>query len=46
VRGHFALRGAEVIGDRQRQLRYHVSVEIEGSDRPALVAEWLSRYVM
>lgn len=46
VRGHFVLRGAEVVGSSQRQLTYDVTVELEGSSRPALVAEWLTRYAM
>lgn len=46
IRGHFVLRKAEAVGGSQRQLTYDVSVEIEGGSRPALVAEWLTRYVM
>ena len=46
VRGHFVLRKAEIVGDRQRQLTYEVKVEVEGSSRSALVAEWLTRYAM
>lgn len=46
VRGHFVLRGAEVINAEQRQLHYHVTVEIEGQPRPALVADWLTRFVV
>jgi acyl dehydratase len=46
VRGHFALRRAQVIKDAQRELHYDVTMEIEGVPRPALVAEWLSRFVM
>jgi acyl dehydratase len=45
IRGRFVLRSADVIGSSQRQLLYEATVEIEGSDRPALVAEWLMRYV-
>jgi acyl dehydratase len=46
VRGHFVLRSAEVVSAGQRQLTYDVTVEIEGGSRPALVAEWLTRYAM
>jgi acyl dehydratase len=46
VRGQFVLRSAEVVSADQRQLTYDVTVEIEGSSRPALVAEWLTRYAM
>ena len=46
VRGHFVLRKAEVISDSQRQLTCEVKVEFECSSRPALVAEWLTRYAM
>jgi acyl dehydratase len=43
VRGRFALRDARSISPAQRQLRYDVTVEIEGATRPALVAEWITR---
>ena len=46
VRGHFVLRSAEQIRGDQRQLVYDATVEIEGHDRPAVVAEWLMRYVL
>lgn len=46
VRGHFALRRAQAIKDGQRELHYDVTVEIEGGSRPALVAEWLTRFVV
>jgi acyl dehydratase len=46
VRGHFALRSAQIVGSSQRQLTYDVTVEIEGGSRPALVAVWLTRYAM
>ncbi|HTN48934.1 MAG TPA: hypothetical protein VMK32_05845 [Burkholderiaceae bacterium] len=45
VRGRFVLRQAEIINERQRQLRYDATVEIEGAERPALVADWLTRFV-
>lgn len=46
VRGHFVLRSAEIVSPSQRQVTYDVTVEIEGASKPALVAEWLSRYAM
>lgn len=46
LRGRFALRSAEAVAPEQRQLTYEATVEIEGADRPALVAEWLIRYVV
>jgi acyl dehydratase len=46
VRARFVLRATEVIATDQRQMVYDVTVEIEGTDRPALVAEWLTRAVM
>ncbi len=46
VRGRFVLRSAEMVSPGQRQLTYDVTVEIEGGSRPALVAEWLTRYAV
>ena len=46
IRGRFVLRRAEHIGTEQRQLVYEVTVEREGSERPALVAEWLMRFAV
>ena len=41
VRGRFVLNGVEEKAPGQILLRHGVTVEIEGEDRPALVAEWL-----
>ena len=46
IRGHFVLRKADVVSSSQRQLTYEATVEVEGGSRPALVAEWLTRYAM
>jgi acyl dehydratase len=46
VRGRFVLREAAQVSATQRQLRYDATVEIEGSDKPALVADWLTRFVL
>ena len=41
VRGHFKLKAAEEKRPGQFLLTYEVTVEIEGEDKPALVADWL-----
>jgi acyl dehydratase len=41
VRGRFTLDSVEEKAPGQWLLRHAVKVEIEGQDRPALVAEWL-----
>jgi acyl dehydratase len=46
VRGHFTLQRVEVIDAAQRQIVYDASIEIEGRDKPALVAEWLTRVLV
>ena len=46
VRAHFVLKRADEVAPAQRQLVYDVRVEIEGVEKPALVAEWLARMVM
>jgi acyl dehydratase len=46
LRAHFVLHSAEFVGADQRQLRYDVTVQIEGRSKPALVAEWLTRFLM
>ena len=45
VRGHFVLKSAEEKKPGQTQLTYEVTVEIEGMgpEKPALVAEWITR---
>jgi acyl dehydratase len=42
VRGRFALSKFEAVAGGS-QLTWHVTVEREGSDRPVLVADWLTR---
>jgi acyl dehydratase len=46
IRGRFRLEALTPRSGREWQSRKAVSVEIEGEDKPALVAEWLSLYVM
>ena len=43
VRGVVELTDAADVKGGAVQLTYQVTVEIEGSERPALVAEWLVR---
>lgn len=42
VRGHFTLMSATQKIPGQWSFKYGVKVEIEGEEKPALVAEWLS----
>ena len=41
VRGRFVLAEAKLRKPNELQSRTHVTVEIEGEDKPALVADWL-----
>jgi len=41
VRGRFTLAEARLRKDKELQSRTNVTVEIEGEDRPALVADWI-----
>lgn len=43
IRGHFTLQKFEEIRPGEIQTTMAVTVEIEGQDKPALVAEWLGR---
>ena len=42
VRGHLTLKGIEPMGEGCSRLTMEATVEVEGSERPALVAETLS----
>ena len=42
VRGTFTLLEVKQRSESEWQLRHGVEVEIEGQDKPALIAEWLS----
>jgi acyl dehydratase len=42
VRGRFVLAEASGKSDKELVMRHAVTVEIEGKDKPALAAEWLS----
>jgi acyl dehydratase len=46
VRGHFTLRAVTPRSGREWQLSYDVSVEVEGTQKPALAAIWLTMQVM
>jgi acyl dehydratase len=46
VRGHFTLQAVAPRAAREWQLSYEVSVEIEGVQKPALAATWLTMQVM
>lgn len=43
IRGRFTLAELTQIRPGEVQFTMHVTVEIDGQDKPALVAEWLSR---
>jgi acyl dehydratase len=44
VRGHFKLLELEEKRPGQWQQTLEFSVEIEGEDKPALIAEWISQF--
>ena len=46
IRGRFRLLSAEDKGARRWLLKHEITVEIEGEDKPALIAEWLAMQVM
>ena len=46
VRGRFTLRAATERSAREWQMTYEVSVEIEGAQKPALAATWLTMQMM
>jgi acyl dehydratase len=46
VRAHFTLKSVTPRSAREWQLSYEVSVEIEGVQKPALAATWLTMQVM
>ncbi len=46
VRGRFVLDDAQERKPGQFMLRYTVTVEIEGEDKPALMAQWLTMQVV
>ena len=42
IRGHFVLKELQLRSPTQFRANYAVTVEIDGQDKPALVADWLS----
>lgn len=46
VRGRFALKAVDEKKPGQFLITYGVSVEIEGSDKPALIADWLGMQIV
>ena len=46
VRGRFKLLSAEDKGGGRWLLKHELTVEIEGADKPALIAEWLGMQVV
>ena len=46
VRGRFKLLSAEDKGGGRWLIKHELTVEIEGSDKPALIAEWLAMQVV
>lgn len=45
VRGRFVLKSSKEVRPGERLNTFEVTVEIEGGERPALVAEWLGLWV-
>ena len=43
IRGHFTMARVQEIRPGELQTTMTVTVEIEGQDRPALIAEWIGR---
>ncbi|MFN3878356.1 MAG: MaoC family dehydratase [Brevundimonas sp.] len=46
IRGRFKLLSAEDKGSGRLLLKHELTVEIEGGDKPALIAEWLGMQVV
>jgi acyl dehydratase len=46
VRARFTLDAATLRTPTEAMLRYRATVEIEGSDRPALAADWITLAVL
>jgi acyl dehydratase len=42
IRGHFTLKDVQQRKPGQTKVIYHVEVEIEGEDKPAMVADWVN----
>ena len=46
IRGRFRLKEVNERAEKEVMFRYEVTVEIEGVEKPALVAEWLTMTVL
>jgi acyl dehydratase len=46
IRGRFKLKEVNERAAKEVMFRYEVAIEIEGADKPALVAEWLTMAVL
>jgi acyl dehydratase len=46
IRGRFKLKEVNERAAKEVMFRYEVAIEIEGTDKPALVAEWLTMAVL
>jgi acyl dehydratase len=46
IRGRFVLLSAEETAPGEATLRWRATVEIEGQERPALVADWIGRHYL
>ncbi len=44
IRAHFTLKAVEERKPAEVTLTWGVTIEIEGQDKPALVAEWINRH--
>ena len=42
IRGHFTVKSVDDKGDGRFALNHDVTIEIEGEDKPALAAEWIT----
>ena len=42
VRGRYVLKSFESKTDKQHQLVHTVTLEVEGAEKPALVADWVT----
>ncbi|HEX2553810.1 MAG TPA: MaoC family dehydratase [Microvirga sp.] len=46
VRGHFTLADVAMRSEKEAMLRHAVTIEIEGQQKPALAADWLTLAVL
>ena len=46
IRGRFVLAGLTRRSDKEVLMRYAVTVESDGSDKPALIADWLGLVIL